>query len=206
MVASVTSPADVANIALARMGYRLRVGSLLDGSDAAGAMLDVYAQTRDTLMRDTDYQFCERNISAALLKAAPPGGYFPPNLWNPTTYPPPPWLYTYTYPSDALKVRIMKPQPLFPFNPDPQPNLFSIVNDNGYATPIRVVACNVPNAVMVYTGQIYDPAQWPVDFVEALAAALARRLTMRLIGQLQVEQIEASDEVMSTHMAKVEQG
>ena len=45
MVASAKS-ADMVNLALRRVGYKLRVGNLYDGSMAAKMALDVYAQTR----------------------------------------------------------------------------------------------------------------------------------------------------------------
>lgn len=199
------NPADVVNDALKRIGYKLRVASLYDGSEAAGLALDIYGQTRDVLMRDGDWQFVERNVNAALLKSAPPGGYFPPNAWTPAAYPPVPWLYSFTFPSDCLKIRALKQQPLFPINADPQPVLYSVLNDNGYATPTRVIVCNIPNPILVYAGRVTNPLDWPVDFAESLSAALARRLAPSL-GNLDVERLEAQDEASTTGVAQMMQG
>lgn len=208
MPASVSNPADVLNIALRRIGYKLRVSNLYDGSEAAQQAIDIYGQTRDELLRQNDWGFAERNINMTLLKSAPPGGYFPPTAWDPTLYPAVPWLYEYAYPDDCLKVRALKPIPLFIPNFDPQPNVWSIANDNAFTTPPttrKVILCMVQQAALVYTGQVTDPSQWESDFVEAIAAALARRLAPGLVG-MQAAQLIARDEAMSQAVAEREQG
>lgn len=192
--AAAQNPADLCNLALVRMGYtKGRVGSLYDGSQAAKKFLDVYGQTRDELLRSSDWGFAERNIVMTMLKQAPAAGYIPPAVWNPANNPPLPWLYEYAYPADCLKVRAVKNVPLFVPNFDPQPNVISIANDNALNPPQRVVLCNVPLAVMVYTGQITDPLTWDVQFIETFAAALARHVTPGLMGA-EAAKMEAADE------------
>lgn len=180
MATVITSPADVVNLALASIGYKDRIGSIFEGSMPAKQALDIYSQTRDELLRATDYGFAERNLNLTLLKQAPAGGYFPPNVWNGTNNPPPPWVFSYTYPTDCLKVRSLKQMPLFVMDFDPQPNVFAIENDN-YFTPARkVILCNVPSAMLVYTGQVTDPTTWESDFIEEFADELGRRLAPTL--------------------------
>lgn len=206
MVASVQNPADLANIALVRMGFKGgRIGSLFDGSDAAKKFLTLYGQTRDELLRRDDWGFAERNVSLTLLKSAPPGGYFPPNTWNPATNPAPGWLFSYAYPSDSLKVRAVKPVPLFGINFDPQPQVFSIDNDNSYTPSQRVILCNVPNAVLVYTAQISDPTVWDVGFTAAMATTLERYVAAGLVG-MEGAKMAIADEAQSTALAETEQG
>jgi hypothetical protein len=205
MPASVTSPADMINLALRRIGYKLRVGSLFDGSVAAKTSLDIYAQTRDAVLVENDWDFAERNLTMTLLKSAPAGGYFPPVQWSGATNPAPGWLYEYAYPADCLKVRIIKFVPLFGLNFDPQPNAFFLANDNYYTPPQKVILSNLPAANIVYTGQITDPATWDSGFVEAFSAALGRRLVPALIG-LNAIQPAAADEAQSLAMASNEQG
>ena len=200
MVASVSSSADLANVGLTRIGYKLRVGSLYDGSLAAKNLLDIYAQTRDELLTDGNWEFAERNANGQLLKSAPPGGYVPPNGWTPA-YPAVPWLFSYAFPSDALKIRVVKPVPVFVPDFDPQPHAYSIDNDNAFVPPQRVILSNVANAVIVYTGQVTDPATWDVLFVEAFAAALGRRVAPMLVG-LDVAKFAASDENVQTTIAE----
>lgn len=155
MPASVTSPADVLNLTLRRIGYKLRVASLYDGSEAATACLDIYAQTRDDLLRDGDWDFAQRNVTMTLLKAAPTGGYFPPTQWNETDYPPWPWLYSYTYPSDCLKVRKVKAAPMFMVNMSPQPSNYSVVNVQNTVSTLATLAVNAAGTGYVPGNFIY---------------------------------------------------
>lgn len=201
--AAMQSPADLCNLALARMGFKLRIGSLYDGSIAAKKFLDTYSQTRDALLEDYDYDFAERTIVLTLLKSAPPTGYFPPVVWNPATNPPFGFDFEYAFPGDCIKIRTVKPAALFGMNADPQPHSFQLANDNNYTPGQRVVLCNVSNAIAVYTGQVTDPTTWNVSFCEELSAALARRLGSVLVGG-EAAKMEASDEQVSTSMAQMD--
>ena len=204
MTNPVRSPADLANLALTRMGYKLRLGSLYDGSKAAVNILTIYAQTRDAMLRSFDWDFAERNISLTLQKTAPAGGYVPPITWS-SIYPALPWMFQYGYPSDCLKVRAVKQTPIFVPNFLPQPNVFNVATDVSLPEPERVILCNVPNAVMIYTGQITDPEDWDVGFAEAFAASLARHLGPQLMGMNAAQQ-EAQDEQVATLAAEMVQG
>lgn len=170
------SPADLINAALVRLGYALRIGSLYEGSMVAKKSLDIYAQTRDELLRQDDWGFAERNVALTLLKSAPPGGYIPPTTWNQTSYPPLPWKFEYSYPGDCLKVRTIKSTPILVPDYDPRPHLFAVVNDNTLTPPAKVIVCNIGSANLVYTGQITDPITFEADFTEALVDALGEVL------------------------------
>lgn len=203
MTASVSSPADLANLSLARIGFKGRVGSLLEGSAAAKLILNVYAQTRDAVLEASDWDFAERNISMALLKSAPPGGYVPPNGWTPA-YPSPPWFFSYGYPADCLKVRSVQQAPVFVIDMDPQPSSFMVENDNSFTPAQKVILCNVPSAILTYTGQITDLSTWEADAIEAFAAALGRRIAPSLMG-LDAAKMAAADEAQSTATGVQEQ-
>ena len=200
MVASVQSPADIVNLSLARIGYPKRIGNLYDGSAAATKALTLYAQTRDELLRQFDWGFAERSVNLTLLKSAPANGYVPPVYWTPA-YPILPWMYEYAYPSDCLKVRSIRATPPILINPDPQANLFSVDNDVALTPPVKVILANVQNAILVYTGQITDPAQWEADFVEALAASLGRRLAPSLVN-MDFTKLEVQDEEVAKRIAE----
>ena len=208
MTASVQSVADIANIALSRIGHPIRLGTLYDGSVAAKKILDIYSQTRDELLRQEDWEFSERTVALTLLKSAPAAGYIPPTVWS-SSYPPLPWLFEYAYPTDCLKLRVVKPQPFFLPVVDPQPNVFRIVNDSTQ-TPARVILCNVQSAIANYTAQVTDPTAWDVGFVEAMVASLCRRLAPVLgqidQGKAEVQKAEAGDEQVSTVTALNRQG
>lgn len=202
MPASIQNPADVVNMALVRIGYALRVADLYDGSAAATKALDIYSQTRDDLMRDGEWDFCRRDLTATLLKSAPANFFDTP--YDPATMPPLPFRFEYEYPGDCLKVRRMRPPPGFMFNPSPQPTLFQIANDGYYTPAKRVVLCNVPGAIMTYAGQVTDPATMPPDFIEAFASELGIRLKRGLADE--VNQADMTDVSRSVGSAMQEQG
>lgn len=203
------SPEDCINDALVRIGYRLRVGSIYEGSFASKKALDIYGQTRDELLRQNDWGFAERNVTLTLLKTAPalPGGgygYIPPQTWNPANNPPLPFYFSYTYPNDCLKVRAIKPQPLFLPSIDPRPVVYKISNDNTYSPPQKIISCYVANAELVYTGQITDPSTWEADFSELICAALARRLAPSVNPD--ILKIAVPDEAQAEMTAEANQG
>ncbi len=208
MTSSVQSATDVANLALSRMGHPVRIGNLYDGSMAAKKILDIYAQTRDELLRMDDWGFSQRSVALTLIKSAPANGYIPPTVWS-SAYPPLPWLFEYAYPTDCLKIRAIKQQPLYLPVVEPRPNVFQILNDTTQ-TPSKVIVCNVQNAIANYIAQVTDPSAWDVGFVEAMVASLCRRLAHVLgntdQGKAEVAKSEAGDEQMSIGVASNTQG
>ena len=210
MTAAVSSPEDCINIALVRIGYTKVIGSIWDGSRAAQAALRLYAQTRDDLLRTRDFQFNRRDIDMTLLKSAPPGGYVPGiSPWNPVDNPPPPWLFEYAYPSDTLRVRAVKPVPLFVIDFDPQTYRFSIANDNSSSPAVKVILCNVaPPAILTYGAQVTAPSEFDADFVELLVAALGRGLAPALLGKdgVDIAKLEAQAQAQADAEASNVQG
>lgn len=205
-MASLRTAADVVNVSLTRIGRKDAIGSLYDGSEASQLALTLYGQTRDQMLRDNDWDFAMRNMALTLLKFAPVGGYIPGiNPWDPATNPPIPWFFSYGYPDDCIKVRSIKPTPIFIPNFDPQINTFQIDNDNSYTPARRVILTDVENALMVYTGRVTDPATWAPDFAEALTNELGLRLAPALVG-LEQAQAEAAQGAVKTNVAAMEQG
>lgn len=203
MANAINTPADLVNLALARIGYPLSVGDLYDGSKASRAALNVYSQTLDACLRDGEWGFAQRQVSPTLLKQAPPGGYFDAP-WT-TANPPYPWAYSYELPSDYLKIRSVRPTPGFLLEMDPTPLLFNVVNDSGYSPARRVLVCNQGSVLLTYTGQVTNPVQWNADFIEVMAAALARELAPTLADQ-NVAMAERQDEMATAAMAGTRQG
>jgi hypothetical protein len=203
MALTYSSPEDVLNDCLVRIGYKRRIGSIWEGSEAAKMALSIYSQTRDDTLMGFDWGFAEGNVAAELLKSAPPGGYggLP---WS-SAYPPLPFLYEYAYPADCLKVRAMKPTPVFVPNFDPKPYVWSVDNDNSLTPPAKAISCNVPNAIIVYTRQVTNPQEWESDFCDALSAALARRLAKGL-ADIDSEKLESADEQSSLGNARMMEG
>lgn len=209
MAAVITSPADVLNVALRKVGYRLRVSSLLDGSEAASFALDLYGQTRDHLLRTgktgmQPWDFAQRQVQGTVVRTAP-AAYSSGTPWDPDDYPFFPWLYEYEWPEDCLKVRAVRPLPAALFDPAPTSTLFTTANENLGAGFARSILANVPNALIIYTGQVTNPASWSVDFVEVLSSELAERLAKNL-ANLDVVKLEALAAANETAVAERVQG
>ncbi len=153
MPTSLTDVAGVCNFALARKGYKLRVGSLFDGTSHAKKLLDVYAQTRDALLRAQDWNFAQKIVTASASGTAPL-----------------PWLYQWAYPSDALMIRQAYSQPADPNNP--VPSRWSVGNSGS----AEVVWTVFSPTTLIYTAKITDPSQWEPLFLDALASLLGRNL------------------------------
>lgn len=182
MTVSISTPADVINISLVRLGVRKRIGNLYDGSPQAQKALDIYAQTRDAVLREADWNFSQK-IAAAV---AAPGSIAPIPLYA----------YVYTYPSDCLKVRNMYAASYLADTNNPVPVLWAVGDDPVNGT---VVWSNGQTATLIYTARVTTITQWEPLFVEALAAALSRRLAP-VLASLDLVKIETDDEKFSTQL------
>jgi hypothetical protein len=170
-----TSPEQLINQALRRIGYTIEIGYLYEGSPAARAALTLYGQTRDDLLCNIDWPFARQSVQMTLLKTAPPGGYSYPTLWT-SAFPPIPWIFEYAYPTGCLEMRAVRPVAVLIPEYDPVPNIFAVADDPSLPSPSKVVLSNLSNAIAVFTGQITDPTQWEPMFTEALVEAMARRM------------------------------
>jgi len=198
MTVSLTSPEAICNVALQRIKFPQRIGSIWEGSRQSKACLDVYGQCRDDLLRSQDWGFARRDLDLTLLKQAPAGGYVPPTAWNPATNPALPWAFEYAYPADSLRIRAIRKTDLFLVNYDPMDNRFTVSNDDDYTPAQKVILTNVgPVAVATYSGRITDPTTFDADFTEAFIEALARRLAL-LLADSEAEKIASEYEIKAT--------
>jgi hypothetical protein len=204
MATVITSPADVVNLALRRIGYKLRVNDLQDGSMASTVALDMYGQTRDAVLRAKDWTFAQREINGTQLKAHPTD-YTDVDPWVPADDPPVPWAYSYAYPADCIRLKSVRAQVTALVNYNPAPVLFNVMNDMGEVPPVRVIVSNLPAAIITYTGQVTDPTSWSPDFTEALVSALSRRMATQL-ANLDVAKLEAQDEAVTMNQNPAIQG
>lgn len=160
MVASVQNPADVVNISLSQIGYKLRIGSLFDGSPAARKALDIYGQTRDALLRAMPWGFAQQIIAGVL------GGT--PQF---------PWTVSYAYPANCIMVRdLIAPAYANDLN-NPLPVLWTIANDPATG---RSIWSKTAGATIVFTAQVTDPKQWDTLFVDLLAIQIGKKLSLPL--------------------------
>lgn len=181
MATSVSSPEDVINLALARIGYPKRIGSIYDGSLPAKLSLAIYAQTRDSVLRSADWGFACQTENLVLSASSASS----------------PWSYAYVYPADALKIRDLIATGVDALNPLPS----RWVIQNTFALS-KVIMTAVPYTSVVYTKKVTDPSVWESAFVEALAAAIGRRLASVL--NKENLQAAAQDEDMESKTAIAE--
>lgn len=174
---------DVVNQGLRDAGLPLRIADIYEGSEAAKVALEIFTQSRDEILRLTDWSFSRKVMTLGLLKGPPPpGGYSPSTPWS-NLYPNPGFLYEYRYPGDCLDLRaVIAPPGLMP-DLDPVPQLWRIDDDptpnivDGSATgpATKVILCNLNRAIGVYRAQITDPNEWDSGFIAALVASLGEK-------------------------------
>ncbi len=179
-----TSPVDIARQALAQIGQQISISSFSDTSPAGKTAQLLYTPTIRGLLRAANWGFARAQIALTLWKSASINGVVSANP------PPVPWLYSYEYPNDSLKLRFLLPTPnvtadtvplttgmtaptLYPGLPTTIPFVDGTdldVNDN----PLRVLLTNLPQAQAVYVRDLSQlPDMWDPLFLNAAVAMLA---------------------------------
>ena len=155
-----TSEIDICNLALLRLGTRSSIASFTEGSVEANACAQVYHLLRDMLLASHQWSFATRRVILADLGTPPDG-----------------WHHRYAYPTDCLRARMIRPgverhHDIVPFE------VSADLDSAGNA--IRVILCNVPAAVLIYTARQYSTDLFPPHFVEALSWLVAAELANAL--------------------------
>lgn len=204
-----TSLVDIANRALQELGSRTTVASLTEGSNEAIQCNIAILPVIDELLTAYHWNWSRRTVTLALWKAAPgtpENASAVATVWSPA-YPPPPWRYSYMYPSDCIQGQFIVPQPplnasggipIFPSTPfAPYGALADLtaravrfvvaadVNENG--VPITVILTDQSQAILVYTARIEDPTQWSSPFIQLVVLSLAERICMPITGDKQLK-------------------
>lgn len=182
-----TSPEDAINAALVRIGYKLRIGWIGEGSEAAKVALDIYGQTRDALLRSFDWEFARKSAAAVSVAGAVP----------------PPWNFMYLYPTDCIRVREVFGSAYLANTNDPLP--INWARDTTFIASVEteIVLTNISPATLVYTQQVTIPSLWDEgfgeSFIDSLGTLLAPRLAdlnaAKLMSELTKAQIAASAEL-----------
>lgn len=143
---------EIANLALSHLGVGKEISNLDTDQSSEGAVLRRFYETaKDSTLRDFNWPFATKFRTLALVSE------------NPTTE----WIYSYTYPTDCLKIRRI---------------LSGIRTDTRQSrVPYRIVRSDASlliytdaeTAVLEYTMRADDPGQYPPDFVMALSFRLA---------------------------------
>jgi hypothetical protein len=163
---------DILNAALRRCSYPTPIGNIYEGSRASRVALDFYGQVRDSLFGEFDWSFIQQEVDlGAPIKTAPPSGYgITP--WNPVNNPPPPWIYEFAYPANCIRVRSVRPLPLFIPEPMPRVNIFQAIYDAQLAA--RVIVTNLSRPLAIISARVTDPTEWQdQNFIDSLIERLA---------------------------------
>ncbi len=160
---TLSTPAQVCNLALAHVGQRLAINSLLEQSAEARVCAVHYPTARDACLEAHWWKFATRRAQLALLSGVTREG----------------WEYVYAAPGDMVSIvgaRYLETGGR-PRRPDTDIPFAIELNDTGNAF---VVLCDVKTPQLVYTRATDTPALWPAHFLDALAWALAVRLALAL--------------------------
>lgn len=107
-----TTDIDIGNRALSAISARDSI-TVIDDSTKEGKELGlIFVPVRDQLLRAALWNFARRTINLNLIKASPGTPLSPvtnASQWTPS-YPAPPWLYEYQYPTDCKFMRYVTSQ------------------------------------------------------------------------------------------------
>ena len=169
---TISTVEEVANLVLREIGYPRPISDIYEGSRASRAVLDIYSETRDEVLREHNWPFATRDLAlAAVSGQTPPAG----------------WLYEYAFPADCIRLRNLKPSSIPNPNFDPAPILFAEWNDNRLSPAAKVILANSSPAIAVYVARITDPSTWEPGFLTTLTSRLGNRLEPLLRGAAKKE-------------------
>lgn len=190
-----TSPVDVCNMALSEAQSRTQISGFppIDNSVAAVQAGIFYSAKVRALLRAANWDFARRQILGTVVKQAFVNG-------QASSDPPPqPWLFSYAYENDCLRLRflVQYQQPSaggIPFTTGPQNIInpayastnvpFVIANDpQTSGQPRKVILTNMENASLVYTSDLSQtPDMWDPLFLSGATATLAAYFVAALSG------------------------
>jgi len=162
---------DLCKQALASIGSRSTISALNDGSTEANYCTLLYAPLRDFLLREGDYDFAMKSVTAAASGVATA-----------------PWIQSYTYPSGAIRIRQLIPTTYNPL--DPRPVEWNIFNAAGVR---HIVSKQTVSSILYTFGDV--EAVMDSIFSESLVRLLGSGLAFALTNR-----IEASDKELKEAM------
>lgn len=163
-----TTSIDITNRAIAQIGGRAQITSFTDGSAEGLYAGLLYAPLRDFMLREGDYDF---SILTAVLTASGASG--------------PPWVFSYSYPSTAIRIRSLIP--LIYVALDPVPIEYNVVGGGS----MKFILTKEPAGSAIFTIAPIEDI-WDSMFTEAFTRLLASALAFALENR-----IEASKEKLS---------
>lgn len=173
---SLVSPVQIANMALNHVGAKDTIESFTEASVEARTVGIWYDHARLTSLESHDWTFARKRSELALDEEDPPSD----------------WDYRYQYPSDCIKARrIVNP---YYYNPSVHEYLFT---SQGDAVPFEIelagdrqtILCDLPEASLVYTGNVTNTNSFTNHFVNAMSYCLAGFIAYKLTGKIQTKKM-----------------
>ncbi len=155
---------QICNLALSRLGTRATIASLDESSTEARLCKATYADCRDTLLRDFDWNFARRVETLALRVEAPPSG----------------WTYTYSVPNKCARFRGIWSGPR-PTGAPVDWAIGSVADSNG--NDAVAIFTNQSAAEGCYTRVVESSELFSAGFVQALSWRLAETIALPITSK-----------------------
>lgn len=183
----------ICNRALSAVGTRSTIASLTEASNEANQCNLLFDSTRDELLAMAGWNFARKYDTLTLLKSAPgtPENPTPATVWS-DLFPPPPWAYEYSMPTDCVQALIVISQwdsgvsAGYYWPPQSAWAQFIVASDVITTDPENVILTNARLALLAYTFRNENPASWSNGFIQSLVLGLAGKLAVPLTGDKQL--------------------
>lgn len=153
-----TSPVDVCNIALRRLGADAIV-AFTEGTSRASLCEQLYQPTVDRCLREHTWNFAQIRVALAAQVATPVWGY----------------AKQFTIPTIPLCLKINRVDP-----PGTPYDIEQTINAIGEVQG-KVIVCDEPEISIRYTARIEDVTQWDSSFTDYVADSLAAQMAQPLV-------------------------
>lgn len=160
-----TTATDICNLALIHVGG-LKIASLEENNESARNCRIIYPIARDQTLRDHPWGFAEKRRKLSLIADLEIAGFD----------------YGYQYPQDCIHAR-----EIFRGIRSNPPLEFRVLRPHDHVT--RVIAANVPDAILIYTARITDEDQFNAQFITALSWRIAVDLAMPLTKKTAIQNL-----------------
>lgn len=159
----VESEAAIVNIALGKLGIRNFITDMADDTPEAITASKFYANSRDKVLRVSNWPFARRRAYLAAIPITRDG-----------------WGGVYALPADCLAPRLIWSGSR---NPSPSQIIkWTIEYDQTYR---RILLCDQTQPLLIYTALIDIVALYPPAFADAVAACLAADMAVAVTGRLE---------------------
>jgi hypothetical protein len=175
-----TSNVDLTNRALAQIGTRSQITSMVDGSSEALYANLMYNGLRDFMLVEGDYDFSQHGIP---LVDAGLGTLVP-------------WGLAYQYPTAALRIRQVYPV-VFDLL-DPKPVAWSTMSIGG----VRYLTSKTPLGIAICTYAVVED-DWDAIFTEAFIRLLASALSFSLENRIEASKEKLTEALSFANIANM---